>query len=675
MKKYLLTIILFILVIPTVVLAGTCNPSDIEIKSVTLSKTLGTAEEVTAASVDNKSINIDVKLNNPNDSMEYDITVKNNSTEDYYIKEQDFNNNQYLKYEFVHENNSIKIAPSEEKDITLRVSYVDRVEGNSNYTTTDNLSLNILDKQDISVANTLKNLSIGFKILIIFILCIILFGLITLLSRKKESRNLLLVLLILALFIPINTDASCDAKIDVTAKVELDNKNAVFINGVAFNLKMKALAGTNTSSSGEYTYDTHVTAFRKSNTEPAAANKEDKNIVSASDSELPIYIWYESGTIYWWSEDDTPSLGEDAEAFFAYYEYLTDIDGAKYIDTSKATNVYSALCGLKALADFTPFANWNTSNWTRTDYMFYNNVSMTNIDFASNWDLSKANSLYGFFNYCKTLENIDGALNWNIKSITTLAYAFHDCEKLQNLNGASNWDVSNVTDMEAAFCYCYELSDLSGIANWNVSKVENMSRIFVATYDLANLNGVANWKTTSLTNLNSAFYSMTNLIDISGLTNWDTSNVTDMYAIFSYDAKLVSATALAKWDVSNVTNMYYFFYECTSLTTVDVSKWNTSNVENMGCMFYKTAISELDLSSWNTKKVTNFKWFFWGSNNLTTVYIGENWDISANTEDQNYFFPDTCHLPNFSTSNTNFNYITWAKPTTEGGYLTLKTNE
>ena len=169
MKKYLLTIILFILIIPTVVLAAsTCNPGDIEIKSVTLSKTLGTAEEVTAASVDNKSINIDVKLNNPNDSMEYDITVKNNSTEDYYIKEQDFNNDQYLKYEFVHENNSIKIAPSEEKDITLRVSYVDRVEGNSNYTTTDNLSLNILDKQDISVANTLKNLSIGFKILIIF---------------------------------------------------------------------------------------------------------------------------------------------------------------------------------------------------------------------------------------------------------------------------------------------------------------------------------------------------------------------------------------------------------------------------------------------------------------------------------------------------------------------------
>jgi len=83
----------------------------------------------------------------------------------------------------------------------------------------------------------------------------------------------------------------------------------------------------------------------------------------------------------------------------------------------------------------------------------------------------------------------------------------------------------------------------------------------------------------------------------------------------------------------------------------------------------------LDISSFDTRKVTNFEKLFMKSANLTIVYIGENWNISANTGNVTQVFPESCHLPNFSTSNTNYRYLSWAKPTTEGGYLTLKTNE
>ena len=36
-----------------------------------------------------------------------------------------------------------------------------------------------------------------------------------------------------------------------------------------------------------------------------------------------------------------------------------------------------------------------------------------------------------------------------------------------------------------------------------------------------------------------------------------------------------------KWDTKNVTNMSCMFYDCNSLTNIDLSNFNTSNVTYM----------------------------------------------------------------------------------------------
>ena len=756
MKKYLLTIILFILIIPTVVFAAsTCNPSDIEIKTVTLSKSIGNGQEVTAASIDDKSINLDVKLYDPNDYMEYTITVKNNGTEDYYIKEQDFNNDQYLKYEFVHENSTFKIEPNEEKEITLRVSYKNRVEGNANYTTTDSLSLNILDKQDIAVANTLKNIGIASIILIVITIISIFIGGGIVLNNKIKC--LLVMFTGVALIIPLYVDASCDAKIDVDVKVELDNKNAMFDTGPNFAIKIKTLAGTTIDEENqEWTIDTNVTAFKKSSTEPTASNKETKNIVSDPNSPLPIYVWFDNGTIWWWSEDETPSLNEDSTALFSYMYELTDISGISSFDTSNAKIMYGSLCCLEKLESIDAVANWNTSkfedisylfccnylitnldalrNWDTSnvkslEYTFWELYSITNIDALANWDTSKVTDVTGAFESCESLTNVNGLRNWNVSKVTDLTEIFYGCYELDNISGLenwntsavvsinrlfgyciklknvdslANWNTSNVTDMthflydcetlesitgianwntskvetmDGAFAACYILNDISSLANWNTSNVTNMKELFHWCYEITNLDALSRWNTAKVTNLEWSFCFMTNLSDISGLANWNTSKVTNMVAILAVCSSLENAEAISKWDTSSVTNMSAVFEDCENLTSVDVSKWDTSKVTDMSWMFYETAITVLDISSFDTRNVTNIEYFFWGSDDLTTVYIGENWDVSGNTGDSSYFFPDTCNLPNFSTSNTNFNNISWAKPTTEGGYLTLKTND
>ena len=614
MKKYLLTIILFILIIPTVVLAGTCNPSDVEIKTVTLSRTMGTGEEVTAASVNNKSINLDVKLNNPNDYMEYTITVKNNGTEDYYIKEADFNNDQYLKYEFVHENGTYKIEPNTEKEITLRVSYIDRVEGSSNYTTTDSLELNILDKQDVGIANTLMNLSLSYKIIIFILILLIATGLFILFANKKKSRNIIILLIGMVIFIPINTNASCDAKIDVDVKVELDNKNAIFKTGGKINILMKTLAGA--SSPTVNSSNNTITAIKKSSTEPIDANK---NVASADDSPLPIYMWFDNGTIWWWSEDDNPSLNQNSNNLFINLRKLSLIDDLSYFDVSNVEEIGDLFTYDAKITDITPISNWNTSKVSIMAYMLYGT-------------------------------------------------------KITSLLPLKNWDTSNVTSLFTAFGID-TITTLDGLENWNTSKVENLTCIFVGMTNLIDIKAIKNWDTSSVTTMQNMFAANSSLSDISALSSWDTSNVTNMSAAFANCENLTNIDAIANWDVSKVTEFTFMFASLPNITSVDLSKWDAKSAQNLQKMFINcSSLETVDISGFDTSNVTSFVEMFNGSTSLSTIYIGDKWNISSNTGDASKVFPTSSNLPNFDSNDSTKQNLSWEKPTTEGGYLTLKTN-
>ena len=808
MKKYLLTIILFILIIPTIVMAGTCNPNDIEIKSVTLSKILGTGEEVSSVNVDNKNINLDVKLNSPSDYMEYTIKVKNNGTEDYYIKEQDFNNDQYLKYEFVHEDDSFKVEPGEEKEITLRVSYIDRVEGNANYTSTDTLTLNIIDNQTVKVVNTLKNLRIATVILIIITLVSIFIGGGILFNNK--TKNLLLILIGIAILIPIYANASCDATIDVDVRVELDNKNAMFDVGIEVNKKIKTLAGNTLDDSkpifNKVNYDAHITSVVRSTVEPESSNKETKNIVSAQDSELPIYMWYDSGTLYWWSEDETPSLNPDSNEFFVGLTKVTNLDTVSKFDVSTANSIEDFFYHCEKLPNIEFLENWNVSNITNFNWLLCSIEVNLDLSPIANWDVSNAVSLEGTFEDLEATDDFSPVSNWNISNVTNLSYTFECCYSLTDLSFLTNWDISNVVTIDALFCDCLHLTDLTPIADWDTRNVTDMSYAFCDAEELTDLSPIANWNVTCLKNAEGIFYYMTALEEVD-LSRWDTSNVTNMsylfadctslsnieglrnlnlskvtnaqnmfagcvsitslepvehwnvsslkkaYAMFDGLSKITSAD-FSNWNVSNVDNFAWFMAECAELQTIDITGWNTPNlvytysmlrdnpklhtitglgnintskllsINNMftndvslttldlhnwnttkletmseafiGCTnltslnlvgwntpnlkkmtsaFKNTALTTLDLSTFNTKLVVDFNQVFNNISTITTIYIGENWDTSANTATDTYIFPYSCNLPNFSSSNENYRSLAWAKPTTEGGYLTLKTND
>ena len=114
------------------------------------------------------------------------------------------------------------------------------------------------------------------------------------------------------------------------------------------------------------------------------------------------------------------------------------------------------------------------------------------------------------------------------------------------------------------------------------------------------------------------FYDCRSLTSLD-LSNFDTSNVTNMTYMF-YDCRSLTSLDLSSFDTSNVTNMANMFMTCSNLTSLDLSSFDTSNVTNMTSMFNNcSSLTSLDLGDFNTSKVTNMTNMFNNCSNLKTI--------------------------------------------------------
>jgi surface protein len=82
------------------------------------------------------------------------------------------------------------------------------------------------------------------------------------------------------------------------------------------------------------------------------------------------------------------------------------------------------------------------------------------------------------------------------------------------------------------------------------------------------------------------FYDFWSLTGIKGMENLNTSQVTNMSGMF-FECVSLTALDLSSFDTRNVTDMTSMFYECGSLLDIYIgSGWNTDDVESSGEMFY-----------------------------------------------------------------------------------------
>ena len=84
------------------------------------------------------------------------------------------------------------------------------------------------------------------------------------------------------------------------------------------------------------------------------------------------------------------------------------------------------------------------------------------------------------------------------------------------------------------------------------------------------------------------------------------------------------------------------FEQCEKLVSINLTSFNTSKVKSMNDMFYQ-------------------------DKSLTEIKISSLWDVSDVILSDNMFGESTL-LPNYNSSIVD---VSMAKPTTQGGYLTL----
>ena len=404
---------------------------------------------------------------------------------------------------------------------------------------------------------------------------------------------------------------------------------ATFDTGQIVNKKLKVLAGEDCTTYGSY--DRKITSIIRSNEKPVASYMFSYNIISAPTSAVPIYAWFDEGTIYWWTEDPNPKLNEDASYMFYRFEVLSSLD-VNNIDSSQTKNlnhtfdIYDSESTAKI--EYLDLSGWNTSNVEEHTNAF-SGIKKLNI---SGWDLR--NSKYEKEN---TYSSSVFGRNTTYQEVIARNIKFNDYSikmfRYSNINSLdlSNGDATGVTSTSKMFDSCFYLNTLI-MTDFNASTVTDMSYMFY---------------------IDDNYYYRIKLknLDLSG---WDTSSAEDMSYMFSklYTLESVSFTG---WDTSKVKNMshmfdtYYSDNYYSRLNTIDMSSFNTSNVEDMSYMFHRCGkLESIDISNFNTGKVTNMSHMFqmgtgrYESNTLKSINFGSI--NTSNVEDMSYMFYDCDHL-------------------------------
>ena len=88
------------------------------------------------------------------------------------------------------------------------------------------------------------------------------------------------------------------------------------------------------------------------------------------------------------------------------------------------------------------------------------------------------------------------------------------------------------------------------------------------------------------------------------------------------------------------TSCYQWFYSFSNLTTIEgIENLNTEEVTDMSEMFYNcSSLTSLDVSKFNTDKVKNMSYMFNGCSGLTTIYVSDGYTTAKVSNGLSMFY-------------------------------------
>ena len=316
---------------------------------------------------------------------------------------------------------------------------------------------------------------------------------------------------------------------------------------------------------------------------------------------------------------------------------LTSLDLSGF-NTSKVTNMGYMFNECSSLTTL-DISGFNTDNVTDMNFMFYGCFSLTSLD-VSGFNTENVTNMYGMFYDCSGLTSLDVS-GFKTDNVTYMGWMFTSCSSLASLD-VSGFKTDNVTDMNFMFYGCSSLTSLD-VSGFNTENVTGMDCMFFDCSSLTNLD-VSGFNTDNVTDMGFMFSGCSSLtsLDVSG---FKTDEVTSMKWMFHGCSSLTSLD-VSGFNTENVASMVGMFEGCSCLTSLDVSGFNTTNVTDIHRMFYGcSSLTSLDLSSFNISKVEydadndcyGIEYMFSGCSALTTIYVGEGWNIENLTESTDVF--------------------------------------
>lgn len=568
MKKYLLLFFLFVMFIPFMVNAETCENDKITISSIKVDNKSDNVDELEEATASGKNINLNISMSEVGDNIEYKITVKNDSNEDYELDKNSFNvNSDYFDYTLDSKDNSKIVKAKSSKTVYLRVEYKNEVPENQfesgTYNDRKSMSLQLSTGNALINPNTSTHLYIMLSVIIILI-C----GTLCVLLKKKEYAKYVILIIGTTVIIPMSTYSLCKCDIKINSNIRIvKDSNPCHID-IGNNVLTEGMEYIN----GQYTY--HY--------------KQEYSIGMGP---------YEN-TIYYWesfNDDGWGVASNDKMSSTINSKICTSINGKPIVSMK---NMY-----LNSNAENIDLSEMYTYNVKNMQSMF-SNVKVSNLD-LSNFDTSNVIDMSYMFENVR-LDNLNIS-HLNTTKVKNMSHMFY----WSNINNLiyTGIDTSNVEDMSGMFLgYKSQNLDLSKL---NTSNVTDMSDMFCFS-DIQNLD-LSNLDTSKVENMGSMFYGISTLH--LNLSSFDTSNVKNMGEMFHDSA--VEELNLENFNTSNVINMNGMF-KSIELESLDLTSFNTSKVTSMESMFMSAKISNLNLSSFDTKNVKSMVYMF---NNLKNISV------------------------------------------------------
>ena len=326
--------------------------------------------------------------------------------------------------------------------------------------------------------------------------------------------------------------------------------------------------------------------------------------LNAADSTLTFKKGFitNNGTMREWEVSDT---GGKVPSWYSYRQYIYKV-------------VFD-----KSFADARP---------QTCSYWFYGQYNLKSISGLENLNTSKVTDMCSMFYNCYNLQDLDVS-HFNTSEVTDMGWMFMYCSNLKSLD-VSNFDTRKVTRMKSMFNSCYWLNSLD-VSHFNTSNVTDMSYMFNECQSLTSLD-VSHFNTSKVTDMTEMFRYCTRLTTID-VSNFDTSNALSLGWLFCGCFSLEDVD-VSRFKTDKATIMTSMFWNCSSLKDVDVTSFNTENVTSMGWMFVGcSALKMLNLSSFNTNKVSEIQFMLANCSNLSTVYVGKEWNMTNVTVGDSVF--------------------------------------